>query len=236
MTNNSLLRKLLLLCLILDMALSCQPDRDIEGGNDAPVKSTATLEPTLSVVTPSVTVVPLPSPEPLPACLREVRPSPSSIISSEQYKTVVSSGKIFEGPPPPAVVETGLRSSICFDLDVETLVEPGDLLFWDSDVLARIELRIDDRILVDRSKTEYLAVLEPPPRCKCFYSCDGFWDKWNSVKYSYNPPENVGCWFWPGYWYCYSTELGIGEHTATFSFRQTSGNIVSYTWNFIITE
>ena len=169
----------------------------------------------------------LPKPDPLPDWLREVRPISSSVITQDQYKIVITPDYVYEGPPPPPVEVTGLRSSVCVDIDVETLVEPGDLLFWEEDILKRIQLFVDGKELRERAETEYLAVIEPGPECRCFYDCEEDWERWDWASES--PPENMGCWFWPGFWYCYPVELNLGQHEATSSFEKTSGDIASYT-------
>jgi hypothetical protein len=177
-------------------------------------------------------------PDPLPTWLREVRPSPASYITQNEYGKILGSKYMQEGPPPPPVAETGFRSSICVDIDVETLVEPGDLLYWDADVHQRVELIIDGVRLEERAETDYLAVIEPPPSCECFYDCDASSENWSFTYDTAHtaPPSNTGCWFWPGFWYCYPLELELGEHTATCNFTKTSGVIESYTWHFVITE
>ena len=108
--------------------------------------------------TPIETPIPTaPSPMPLPVWLREVRPFPASNLTQNEYRTVLGSKYMQEGPPPPAVEETGFRSSVCVHLDVQTLVEPGDLLFWDEDVMRRMELIVDGKTLAERAPTDYLA-------------------------------------------------------------------------------
>jgi len=190
----------------------------------------STLHPPLPAT--EILVSSMPSPDPLPLWLREVRPFPSSYITQYEYRTFLMREFLQEGPPPPPVEETGFRSSVCVDLDVETLVEPGDFLFGDEDVFARTQLFIDGKELIERTETEYLAIIEPGPQCKCFYDCEEGWSRldWDS------PPKNVGCWFWPGFWNCYHIDLEIGEHKVEFIFEKTSGDTETYTWFFTITE
>ncbi len=184
--------------------------------------------------TPVPTPIIMPSPAPLPEFLREVRPLPSSIISYEEYSTVITDTGLYIGPPAPAIEITGLRSSICFDLDVEALVEPGDLLFFEEEVLPRTEVIVDGRLLTERAETDYLASYEPGPDCRCFYDCEEF--KGYDWYFDKIVPENVGCWFYPGFWACYPVGLEAGIHNVLFKFNKTSGEVEEYSWQFAITE
>ncbi len=190
---------------------------------------------TPSIGTKNPTPITVPDSDPLPSFLREVRPPPSSSINELDFlRLIKEEGNVFGGPPPPAVEVTGYRSSVCVDLDVESLVEPGDSLVFDEDVLPRTKMVVDDKLLTDRADTEYLIVIEPGPDCRCFYDCESFdGSEW---YVDYVSPENIGCWFWPGFWSCYSVDLEPGLHTATFSFEKSSGNVAEYSWYFTITE
>jgi hypothetical protein len=196
--------------------------------------ATETLPPTTTPLPTLVsTPIILPKPEPLPAFLGEVRPFPSSVISQQEFHTTVIPPYVQEGPPPPPVEITGYNSSICVYLEVETLSEPGDSLVWDEEVLPRTTVAVNGNVLTDRGETEYLAVIEPPPTCKCFFDCEN----WEYPDWSNAPiPDNLGCWFWPGFWSCYPVELEPGHHMASFSFSRTSGFVEECSWVFGIVE
>ncbi len=233
MMSNYLIKILLIIVLALAVGsiTSCQllPE-------PTPIPTTLPTPTVFSTPSPISTPIVLSEPEPLPLFLPEVRPFPSSIISQQEFHTtVIADNYITGGPPPPPVEITGYNSSVCFHFDVTPLVEAGDFLFWEEQVLPLTELNVDGEVLTTRAETNYLAVYEPGPDCRCFFDCEDYeyWHNWSSG----DPiPSNLGCWFWHGFWACYPVELESGIHTASFMFNQSSGIVQEYHWEFGITD
>lgn len=212
----------ILLCLFSQ--LGCTPELE-------PIVSpTATLP-------PSPTAINLPEAEPLPAFLQEVRPAPGAFLTLADFITVRSVNPtefVFEGPPAPPVAEVGYRSSICLLIDTQPVAQPGLNLFFEDEVLPDVDIRLNDQPLTERAETGYLAVLELPAGCTCFFDCSN--DPNTLFRYEREPQPNVGCYSTIGVWVCYLADASPGLQNVDVAFGQTLGIDATYSWSFALTE
>jgi hypothetical protein len=109
----------------------------------------------------------MPPPAPTPVYLALLQPAPGSILTKAQFEKVIPIEELgfyeLHGQPGRVAEMAGMRSSICFHLDAKYLVEPGDALVTDTDILSRIELLVNGIILDERAETNYAVVIEPGP-------------------------------------------------------------------------
>jgi hypothetical protein len=115
----------------------------------------------------AATLVAMPPPAPTPVYLALLQPAPGSILTKAQFEKVIPIEELgfyeLHGQPGRVAEMAGMRSSICFHLDAKYLVEPGDALVTDTDILSRIELLVNGIILDERAETNYAVVIEPGP-------------------------------------------------------------------------
>ena len=164
------------------------------------------------VISSCIAITPTPisllEPEPRPEFIECVGPEESSLVTQELYN-----GSYYEVAGCRRV-EDGYASSICVSFSLDTLVQRGDDLVTDDRIFERIELLVDDSTTLDQPHTIWSGgvlsfqgeIGDPHTR-------------WSAI--------DAGCWKVP---------LSVGVHKVSFLFRQTSGDIQSYTWYFAIID
>ena len=200
-----------------------------------PATPAAVSEP---VITPTATLPSLATPEPLPDFLWEVRPEPASILSLATFEEVIEPEVVHvyesEGPPAPSVEWVGYRSNICLFIDPEPLLEPGVSFVRDEEISPHLQLTVDGIEQNTRAATDYMAFVDLGLECTCYEACQGETANWQ--WYRTPLPDNVACWFDPGFWVCYDVELGVGVHNVEFTFTGAvaTASDRTYEWTFAL--
>jgi len=104
----------------------------------------------------------------------------------------------------------GYGSKICAELNVYDLVQKGDDFTDAEQVLNRIEVEVDGA-----------------PR-----SGDGLIEVYSLMAWEENG-KTVAQWSGP-FSFCWKAPLEIGTHQVSFQFRQTTGDVQEYLWQFEI--
>lgn len=162
-----------------------------------------------------------PTAMPLPNYLMEVRPAPSSILSLTAYQERKETDAVYEEHPAPVEL-IGYRSSVCVHLDVYPLLDNGDKLVDENEVLGRLLLSVDGEGLTDRIPTEYFVR----------YSDDSP----TEISRIENGEEFSAVFHRWGFWFCFASELHPGVHQVRFEYQRLSGVVETYSWQFEITE
>ena len=163
-----------------------------------------------NVVNFKVTPVSLAASRARPTYILDVSPTESLMMPLSLYE---ADGKNYRTEKTDSYIgvrraEVGYNSSICVELDLTDLVEPGDDFREVSSITERITVIVDGLILTEIIDWSYLP---------------DFWGR--------------GTARWGGpYTYCWSSPLDVGIHEVLFQFRQTTGHVRSYRWSFTITE
>lgn len=164
-----------------------------------------------NVVTLKVTPVSLMTPRARPAYILDVSPTESLMIPLSLYEADRKEQHVEETGTYIVGVrraEIGYNSSICVELDLTNLVAPGDDFRETSLITERITVIVNGLALMEIIDRSYLPV---------FYM------------------RGTARWGGP-YTYCWSAPLDVGIHEVLFQFRQTTGHVRSYRWNFTITK
>lgn len=143
---------------------------------------------------------------PSPKYLGVILPGPGEVYSIAEYNAL-SSSLGWEATTP----------GVCFGLYPFWLLEPGDFPTT-QEWLERIHLVVDGKII-----TEYHSILMTDS-----LGSEGLDPETGQVLFR----EPAGSPFR----ICYASLLEVGQHTATFVAKKTSGAEVTYTWQFRITE
>jgi len=148
----------------------------------------------------------LPTLQPRPEFIVRVSPEESSRVPWWVYKGEFEQGPGFRD------AEEGFASMVCIEPDLGALVQDGDHFIADT-IDERMELIVDG---IPRSSTTGLVRGSIVDNLKDLES--------REVLSTF-----------PGFYnLCWSAPVGRGIHQVTFRFRQTSGDIQEYVWQFEI--
>jgi hypothetical protein len=207
-------------CFLLVCLIGCTPL-----SNDSTVVSqlavtaptaTATAQPHTA---PTATIQPqvsIPAPQPRPDFVRQVSPLesatvPLSLFESPGEDRSIPTDDIPSGFPDPT---QGYNSQVCVRINLTTLVQPKDDLSGYDKIMPHVTFIMDAHELEDPAFYYFLTDLEP----EIIVADDG------SMQ-----------WIGP-FTLCWATQLFVGAHQATIQFEQTSGDVQSYSWHFIIVD
>lgn len=148
----------------------------------------------------------LPTQIPLPDFLYYVFPEPGETYSLDEFAELIENF----GTLP-------VSGEVFFDVRMESLVEEGDDFDSVDDFVPRVSVKIDDRLFS-----------EPHGMTRTDASPTTFVD-----------PDTGGVFQIPGgapfrLYYTMAREPGL--HTVEVEIRRTSGEVVNYTWSFVLTE
>jgi hypothetical protein len=153
-------------------------------------------------IEPSPTPLILATPGPRPPYILDVSPEESSVIPLPLYE--YSLENVIVGLRS---VESGFESTVCVSFDAFPLLQDGDYLVENEDVLERVGVIVDEQ-----AREQYQGCL------------DGL-----LLTYKGNP-DNPDAVSGGPYSCCWHAPLELGVHQVVFRFRQTSGDIEQYAW------
>ena len=176
----------------------------------------------LTTTAPTVTVQTqdsIPAPQPRPDFVYQVSPLESETIPLSLFESpgdpsedisLPSDGRP-AGFPIPA---QGYNSKVCTAINLAPLVQPKDDLTSYDKIMAHVTFSIDEHELGEPAFDYFRTDLED----EIIVAEDGL-TQWIGL-----------------FTLCWTRELLAGAHQATFQFEQTSGDIQSYSWHFIIVD
>lgn len=173
--------------------------------------STPSLETGLPSSMATVAWIETPTYEERPEFIAAVSPPESVIIPFELYHHF-SEASIGHGIVD---IEDGFHSSICVRPSLRFLVQPGDILLDEHLIWERMDLLVNGAPMEAYNKVFQRGL-------PMGSTSDG-------------PARSDTAWI-EGDTYCWKAPLEKGRWQATFQFRQTSGDVKTYTWNFEIRE
>lgn len=202
-------RKLVWLLAIVVVLVNCRACRN-DGHTSTPhIDSSPTAESTLAATTEPTavaTATPAIPVESLTEYLWFVVPVPGESYTVSEYENLA-----------PSLGWNATLPGICFPISFFWLVEPGDL-YTLREWLNRVHLVVDDVII-----TEYHSLLEQDTLGGVAI------DPETGETISKVPDGDPAM-------VCYAIPLDVGQHTATITVEKTSGEQLSYSWSFVITE
>lgn len=195
-------------CIWLVVLVGCTPGPLMPAGSSATINVTRPV-----VVTAEATATPAVSPT--PTVLTD------SVTAAMPLPTLQPPPAFIKSTNPAASSSTwwpeyssdSNKSMLCVDFTADELVESGDN-FTSEDIFERVSLLVNGESHFDYAEMEEVSVLHQ------------MHDSAGNVIASWGGP----------YSFCWRAELSPGTHQAEFQFRQTSGTVQSYHWQFILTE
>jgi hypothetical protein len=136
-------------------------------------------------------------------------PSPNSILNLQDFQD----GKHSDYYRDWAAVDS-INQSVCIDIDAWWLLEPGDDFTNEETLLERVQLSVDDQILLRPDEIGNLLGLD--------WLLD---DQGNEVAVAGGP-----------FVYCWESDLDVGTHIVHLKVHKTSGQMLEYKWSFTLTE
>lgn len=150
--------------------------------------------------------VSVPTSEPKPEFVRRVSPAESVRIPLNVYQSEVPNNIGFSDSLG------AYNSNICVEIGLVGLLQSGDRFTEIEVVVDRMDMFVDGQRLMEIHSmfgaSEYV-----------YEWADGYTKAWSSPLT-----------------FCWRDPLDAGLHEVRFQFRQTSGDIQSYTWYFLLTE
>ena len=197
--------------LLFGLGVGCQPATEryepVAATTPTPEK-VATILPTLSP--DDVTWVPLPTIQPRPEFIVDISPPESSTIPWEYFRYEHPEIRLYGFIDLESGFSMGYGSRICVNIDLGEVVQSGDDLNISS-AQARMQLRLVGTDIVPEQAGGLSGLLENYSTLK-----DATWESFTI--------------------YCWQVPLGAGTHTLNLQFRQTSGSILEYTWQFALSD
>lgn len=195
----------LLICSIVTGLVNCAPIQ-ISSQADTRVPLTASLSSS-----------PLHSTQQRPPFIQNVSPPESGILPLSLYRADKTQEYLEEtgiyadgefGSP-----EAGYKSNICVNLDVAPVVQIGDDFSHPDLVIERIVMEVNGLRLLDLTENSYEPTLTTVID-----------ESKQVVTTKYSGP----------FIFCWRAKLDVGTHNVTFRFRQNSGVMREYFWQFTI--
>lgn len=206
-------RARIVFCFLLACLIGCTPSSN----NGTVVSQLAVTAPTATAtVQPLVSI---PAPQPRPDFVRYVSPLESAAVPLSLFESPgdpnISIDSPSDGRPAGFPISgQGYNSKVCIEINLTPLVQSTDDLTAFDKIESRITFIVDEYELDDPNLIYFRTDLEED----IIVADDG-----------------VTQWIGP-FTSCWTAELLAGVHQATIQFEQTSGDIQSYSWHFIIVD
>lgn len=158
-------------------------------------------------ITPTPETIVLPKQQPLPDFLTIVFPEPGATYSQAEFEALTEKYS--------SMVVSG---EVFFDVRMEPLIEEGDFFDTVNQFFPRIRVTIDGKLHTEPK--DYITT-----------------DEWHQTII--DPETGEALYQLPAgrpFGLYYPMERTIGLHTVEVEIRKTSGEIVSYSWSFLLTE
>lgn len=154
---------------------------------------------------------PLPTIEPRPAFIIETAPTESQILPISLFEASVGEPR---GQLDVWHDIDGYQSDVCLKIETVLLAQDGDNFLNESKVEDRITL------LVDGEKPSHIMVMSAAIDGLRIVDAEG-----QILKMGVEPRA-----------ICSAVNLQVGRHDVLFQFRQTSGDVLEYRWQFGLTD